>query len=100
MRTPERPLLWYNCGMTPKLTDEQRLAVEQHGGKPVQVVDPATREVYYLVGREQFDQIKSLLGGDAFDVRETYSAQEAALRDVWDDTALDVYNETDTRPAP
>ena len=28
-----------------------------------------------------------------FDIRETYAAQEGALAKIWDDSALDVYNE-------
>lgn len=79
--------------MTPKLTDEQRIAVEEHGGRPVPVVDPNSQNVFYLVSGEQLRLIRSLLEDEPFDVRETYAAQDAALRQVWDDPALDVYNE-------
>jgi hypothetical protein len=80
--------------MTPKLTDEQRLAVEEHGGRPVPVVDPQSQHVFYLVSGEQLRLIRSLLEDEPFDVRETYAAQDTALRQVWDDPALDVYNES------
>ena len=79
--------------MTPKLTDEQRTAVEEHGGRPVPIVDPASQAVFYLVSDRQFNQVRALLENEQFDVRETYPAQEAALRGVWDDPALDIYND-------
>lgn len=87
--------------MAPKLTDEQRSAVEQQGGRPVQVVDPSTQAVFYLISDDQFNQVRSLLVSGPFDIRETYAAQDQALRPVWDDPALDIYNEPDTpRAAP
>lgn len=85
--------------MAPKLTDEQRIALDEQGGRPVQVVDPSSQAVFYLVSDQQFHRIKSLLEVEPFDVRETYVAQDQALRSVWDDPALDVYNEPDKPPA-
>ncbi|MEX0676489.1 MAG: hypothetical protein WD063_05405 [Pirellulales bacterium] len=81
--------------MAPKLTDEQRTALNQQGGQPVQVVDPSTQAIFYLVSDDQFNQVRSLLEPEPFDIRETYAAQDRALRSVWDDPALDVYNEPD-----
>ncbi|MBI3837129.1 MAG: hypothetical protein HY288_04245 [Planctomycetia bacterium] len=82
--------------MAPKLSDEQRDAVETQGGRPVQIVDPATLATFYLISEEQFNQVRSLLEAEAFDIRETYAAQDQALRPIWDDPALDIYNEPDT----
>jgi hypothetical protein len=82
----------YNPHMTPKLTDEQRTAVEECGGRPVTVVDPNSNQLFYLLSQEQFSQIQSLLVVDEWDVKETYVAQQEAFREIWDDPALDVYN--------
>ncbi len=40
-------------------------------GTPVEVVDPATNRVYYLISAEQFQRIGTTLFGD-FDPRELY----------------------------
>ena len=82
--------------MTPKLSEEQRVAIEQEQGRPVKVVDPATQSVFYLITGDQFSQIRCLLESEPFDNRDTYAAQDRALRGVWEDPALDVYNEPDT----
>jgi hypothetical protein len=81
--------------MAPKLTDEQRHAIEQQGGRPVEIVDPSTHTIFYLISGDQFNQLRSLLESEAIDIRETYAAQDRALRSVWDDPALDVYNDPD-----
>jgi len=86
--------------MTPKLTDEQRLAVEHQGGRPVRVVDPDTQSTFYLISDDQFSQIKCLLESEPVDVRETYGAQDRSLKSVWDDVALDIYNPPDAPPSP
>lgn len=85
--------MWYNSEMTPKLTDEQRQAIALQGGKPVQVVDPTSSHVFYLISSEQFAALRSLLKPDDFDVRATYPAQQQAVGAIWDDPALDIYNE-------
>jgi hypothetical protein len=38
--------------MTPKLTDEQRLALEANPGTPVHVEDPRTHKIYVVLGEE------------------------------------------------
>jgi hypothetical protein len=52
--------------------------------------------VYVIIAGDLFNRVRPLFADDAFDIRETYPAQEAALAQVWDDPALDVYND----PAP
>src|SRR6266508_915777 len=46
---------------TIELTDEQRHAVQIEPGKPVDVIDPATKEAYVLLAREQYERVRSLL---------------------------------------
>lgn len=38
--------------MTPKLSDEQRQALQEHPDKPLRVVDQQTRKVYLMVSEE------------------------------------------------
>lgn len=43
--------------MSPKLSDEQREAIERQHGGPIEVRDDRTEQVYVLVGRDQFRQL-------------------------------------------
>lgn len=52
-----------------KLDNSLREAAE--AGTPVEVVDPATNRVYYLISAEQFQRIGAALSGD-FNPRELY----------------------------
>lgn len=51
--------------MSIELTAEQRQALQDEQGKPVDVVDPATRQRYVLIAREQYEHVRSLLEGSA-----------------------------------
>ena len=87
--------------MSTKLTTEQHAELEQHGNKPMPVLDPVNQKVYFLVSGEMYEKVRALFDEDPFDIRETYPAQEAALAKVWDDPALDVYNDYDlNKPHP
>lgn len=77
--------------MTTLLTPEQHLQLEQHGDKPVPMLDPVNQKAYVLVPSELFDRLRAFLD-EGFDIRDTDAAQETALAQVWDDPALDVYN--------
>lgn len=44
-----------------ELTDAQRQALQAEPGKPVEVVDPATRRRYVLLEREQYDRVRPWL---------------------------------------
>lgn len=83
--------------MTPKLSNEQRRAIdEQHGG-PVFVVDGDTQEQYVLLPAETYQKIRALIDDDTFDIRETYPLQEKAAGAAgWDDPAMDDYNDYDS----
>ena len=87
--------------MPTTLTNEQRSDLQQHGNQPVQVVDPVTNAVYFIVAGDVFERFKAVFNDEPFDIRETYPAQNAALAKVWDDPALDVYNDYDLhKPQP
>ena len=78
------------------LSAEQRQAVADHPGEPVELVDEVSRARYVLVPGEQFDRIKALLTTDEFELSETYAAQSQSLGEAgWDDPELDIYNDYD-----
>jgi hypothetical protein len=82
--------------MTLSLTAEQRRALADHPGEPVEVIDEVSHARFVLLPAEQFDRVKALVAADEFDIRETYAAQDAALRAAgWDDPELDIYNDYD-----
>ena len=82
--------------MATRLTPEQHADLEQHGRKPMQVIDPIDQKVYFIVPGDFFEKFGIPIDLESFDVRETYAAQDAALAKVWDDSALDVYNDYDS----
>jgi hypothetical protein len=82
--------------MSLSLTAEQRRALADHPGEPVEFIDEASQARFVLLPAEQFDRIKALLTTDELDIRETYAAQSAALAAAgWDDPGLDIYNDYD-----
>ncbi len=82
--------------MSVSLSSEQRQALAEHPGEPVELFDELSRARYVLVPAEQFERIKALLTNEEFDVRESYVAQSDALAAAgWDDPELDVYNDYD-----
>lgn len=46
---------------TIELTDEQRQALQSDQGKPLDVVDPATKQRYVLLAHEQYERVRTLL---------------------------------------
>jgi len=72
-----------------KLDNSLREAAE--AGTPVEVVDPSTNRVYYLISAEQFQQMAATLSGD-FDPRELYPTIEKVMaEDDAADPLLDSY---------
>jgi hypothetical protein len=50
--------------MTPELTNDQRLAIEQQNGTPVYLVDTVTSISYVLIRAEEYEKLKGLTGSD------------------------------------
>lgn len=83
--------------MATQLTHEQHVLLEQHGDKPMPLVDPVDQKVYFLVAGDLFERFRALFNDDDFDVRETYAAQsEVAGKAGWDDPEMDVYDDYDS----
>jgi hypothetical protein len=88
--------------MTPKLSDDLRAAIEEHGGEPVYIVDAKTNASYVVIRAEQYESLAALLAdGENFDPREMYPliARSAAAAG-WDDPEMDVYNDYDAHTKP
>ena len=94
---PSGVLVWYNEDMTPKLNDELIKALEQHSDGPVPVEHPGTKKMYFIISSEQMERVRALFDpDDAFDISESYGAQEAVARGAgWEDPEMDVYNDHD-----
>ena len=73
-----------------ELTEHQRQ--ELNLPEPL-AIDPATRQTYVLVRWQDYQQMKMLVEGK-LDIREAYPlADEVALKEGWDDPAMDIYND-------
>jgi hypothetical protein len=82
--------------MTTTLSDDQRQAFEQTGGKPVDVLDPMTNIQYVLIRADQYERVRSLVEDvQDIDPRETYPAIDAAFREGWSDPSMDAYDSYD-----
>lgn len=69
--------------MTPQLSDDQRLALEERGGAPVYVVDGATNASYVLLRAEQFEKLKADTDGQILEAM--YPLLAEIEPDDWED---------------
>lgn len=68
--------------MTPKLINDLRQAIDEHGGAPVYVVDADTKEAYVIVRASQYEKVKALFENEGdFDLREAYPFVDEAMRE-------------------
>lgn len=88
--------------MATLLISQQLNDLQQHGDKPMPVIDPVTQKVYVLLAGDIFERFKALFDDEPFDVRDTYAAQSAAAGAAgWDDPEMDVYDNYDAhKPRP
>jgi len=76
--------------MTRAELDKNLKQAAQHG-TPVEVIDPNTNEVFYLVSAEQFQKISAVLSDD-FNPREGYPVIDRIMaEDDMHDPLLDSY---------
>ncbi|MBI1900273.1 MAG: hypothetical protein HYS13_04045 [Planctomycetia bacterium] len=66
--------------MSTGLNDEQRRALAQSGGAPVEITDEDTQRRYYLVAAEEFEKLRKLLELEPIDP-SFYEAGEIRLYD-------------------
>jgi len=79
--------------MVARLTEEQRGLIAQSAGKPIEVLDPQTNQLFVLMGKNQFEMLRPLFEPVPLSEQER-NAQllEMGKRAGWDDPAFDVYN--------
>ena len=65
--------------MTPKLTDDLRQAIEEHGGNPLYLVD-ATNNRYVLLRADEYEKIQALLEDQDPDPRDLYPLIDEAMQ--------------------
>lgn len=77
---------------------EIREAVRQASGKPVQLVDQSTGEMFVVLPQDFYDALWSESIPEGFtDEEQDYLLREAGKRAGWDDPANDIYNDLDPR---
>ena len=88
--------------MTVQLSEDIQHALQEQGGTPVEVIDPATQRVYFLVAREQYERLRPLFEEDPMTIEEQrHLLREAGKRAGWDHPQMDVYDHYDeVRPQP
>ncbi len=69
--------------MMVKLSDEQRQAIEQNPGRPIDVVDAVTRERFVLLPAGAYERVRTFLDADEFDIQDTYTLQDQAADQAW-----------------
>ena len=82
--------------MTPTLTAEQTLSLQQSGGSPVPVIDAQSQKIYYLISEDQLRQLHAIAADGDFDPEELFGlAVEAAGRAGWDAPEMEIYDRYD-----
>jgi hypothetical protein len=82
--------------MATVLSEQERQALQSAGGQPVQVVDPETQRVYYLIPGEQYERIRALIMEDEFEPRELHPLiAKTAGEAGWNDPIMNDYDRYD-----
>ena len=82
--------------MTAVLTEAQRLVVQNADALPLEVIDEATHEVYYLITSAQHERLKAVLADESHDPRELYPLiAHTAAEAGWNDPLMDDYDRYD-----
>lgn len=82
------------------LTTEQLAELHKQGDRPLQVVDPTTNKVYFVIAGDLFDQLRAVFDDSGFDLAETYAAQSQVAGEAgWDDPEMGAYDDDSQHPA-
>jgi hypothetical protein len=86
--------------MIANLSEDQRRAIEEHGGMPVYVVDADTNTNYVLMRAEHFETLRSLFSEEEFDPRQAYPFVDRIMaEDDANDPALESYQNLQKQPS-
>ena len=87
--------------MIVKLSEEMQKALHEQGGGPIEVVDPGTNKVYFLIARDQYDRLKPLFEEDPLTRQEQRELlHQTGKRAGWDDPEMDAYDTYDEHRKP
>lgn len=79
--------------MQPKLTDDQRHALDSERGAPVLVVDDQRHMTYVLVSLPEYERVRPLFEETEFPIRESYLLQNAVAKSAgWEAPRMDTYD--------
>jgi hypothetical protein len=84
-----------------QLSEQQRKALQEHPGGPVEVIDSVTQTTYVLLPSEAYQRVRSLFEEDEFHPDELATLMdEVAVKEGWADPAMDAYDALDPRRKP
>jgi len=87
--------------MTIQLTHEQWADVQADSELPVRVIDPSQSATFFLVKADVYERFKSLFEDDPVtDQERKFHLEQFGRRALWDDPAMDVYDDLDPRRKP
>lgn len=78
------------------LTPELRRQIEQAGDEPVRIEDPDTHETYVILKAQVYERLRTVFDDSEFDPKETYPLAWQAMKEDWEDPAMDVYDAPET----
>jgi hypothetical protein len=67
--------------MKASLSDEQRQAIRHSGGSPLEIDDPQSNQVYFLISAEQYRRARPVLEGLEEIDPSFYEVEEIKLSD-------------------
>jgi hypothetical protein len=68
--------------MSPKIIDDLQQAIEEHGTRPVHLIDRTTKAEYVILRADQYEKVKILFEDEgSLDPRETYPLVDRVMRD-------------------
>jgi hypothetical protein len=68
--------------MKAPLSEEQRQAIRQPGGLPLEVDDEQTKQVFYLISAEQYQKARRILEGIEEIDLSLYEVDDAEIADA------------------
>lgn len=78
------------------LTTQQLESVKQ--GEPLRFTDAHVGQEFVVLRADVFDRVKLLFDDDDFDCREALPMVWQAMKEDWEDPAMDVYDQDPEQP--
>ena len=85
--------------MNPKISKEQREALQREPGKPITIEDDQAHAFYVLLPLDTYKKVQALVSGDDFDANEFMPLVHEALADDIDAPGMELYDNFDANRA-